>query len=100
MRLLPPQLASLPARADTLVRHCELSLLDFRALLGICRPLAGLTPLRNARGPSFMISLRAAEGATLNEGAADLAALEPIDRFVISHASGCLRETDAAPPKR
>ena len=79
-------------------RKCVLSLLDFRALRQHAKPLTQATALTDkaARGaPTFMVSFTTEEGAAVNHGALAKEELEPIDRFIIQHASACIESPHA-----
>ena len=74
-------------------QKCVLSLLDFRALREHARPLLTVTPLEKApRGaPTFTLSVSGDEGAVVNSGALPIDQLQPLDAFVISKASACIK---------
>jgi hypothetical protein len=75
-------------------RKCVLSLLDFRALREETKFLHDVAPLEKPpRGaPTFTLSVTGDEGAAaVNSGALAKEQLEPVDQFVISRASACIK---------
>jgi hypothetical protein len=72
---------------------CVLSLLDFRALREQTLFLADVPETEKPpRGlPRFELALMSGEQQGITRGALPQDQLEPIDHFVISHASACIR---------
>ncbi|MBL8953296.1 MAG: hypothetical protein JNK82_21130 [Myxococcaceae bacterium] len=79
---------------------CVLSLVDFRMLRGKTAFLGDVTPNeKSVKGlPKFELALTDHAPPLVVSGALPMEQLEPIERFVILHASACIK-TYEPPPK-
>lgn len=78
---------------------CVLSLLDFRALREQTAFLVDVPVVeKKTKGlPTFELALTHTEPPTMSSGALQLTQLEPIERWLILHASACIK-TYVPPP--